>query len=170
MSEEERQKRVARRTELRAGRERGARQGTISPQIKLLETEGVSFEILPAASPNDTWLAESFPWGGGATSPRIHWEKVAIRVKGPRLMPNENEERQWMESLTISQHLEDGAVTVLSDNGLNPGIRVTFAGLRKCPRVVSSFAQAWAFNDVGGWVFEYRAFGDGWWWGRAETK
>lgn len=104
---------------------------------------------------------------GGIFSPRIDRDHVPVCVRGPESNDDAAGEAAWLARLTADQGLADHDVVLLTGNGSDPAIRLSYRHLVAHPRVVSCGFDVWVACEAGGWAIEFLRFGDGWWWGRA---
>lgn len=147
---------------LRARRER------IRERTELLDAHGVAYELSFDDGAQVAWVWRHFAMGGGLLSPRVDWERVRVRDRGPASGEGDGEAAAWLARLSAAHGLWDGdAVVVLTGNGADPAVHLAFGGLVTHPQVVSCGSDVWVVCEAGGWLIEFLRFQDGWWWGRA---
>jgi hypothetical protein len=167
MNADQRERLTQRRRSLQEATAARERAESIRYRTGILDSAGVSYEVVLDDMKHSAWLWSHFPVTGGLSSPRIHRENVQSFAKGPESDAGDDSVTAWLSSLCSGNGLAGSEVILLTDNALNPALVMRFEAIVVHPSVVSCGFDAWVTCADEGWALEFLADGAGWWWGRA---
>lgn len=170
MDPDRRQRLEAKRRELREELATREQVESVRHRTAVLDELGVAYDLVLDDRDIVEWMWAHFPTGGGLLSARIDWGRVATWEAGPDPLAGDAELGAWLARLRDGVAPGDGGVVLMTGNGVNPGIRVSWADVVAHPPVVSSDGELWVVCRADGWVIEYTPYHEGWRWGRASRQ
>lgn len=167
MDEKHRRRLELRRIELQEEVKLRSRRESVRERTDILDAHGVPYELLFEDRDTIEWVWRHFPKTGGLLSPCIDWPRVPVREVGPESDAQNHELSAWLTKVAADHGLGDCTVVLLSGNGSDPMIGVSFRALTAHPEVASCGFDVWIVCEAGGWAMEFLRFQHGWNWGRA---
>jgi hypothetical protein len=143
--------------------------------LDFLDRHGIAYELAwwnpedrePGADPV-RWLVEHFP-NASHSAVEIDWEAADGAIRGPEPEAPAPEVVAWFEGLRAEGRIDNGDVTLATDNGYDPMIRLRFGAVREVPQLFQLDGPAWwILAPERGWAIQYR-WTEPWWWGRVAT-
>jgi hypothetical protein len=143
--------------------------------LDFLDAHGIPYELTWWDPDGDDqgvdpvhWILEHFPSGSDSVL-QIDWSVAEGAVRGPEPEASAEELAGWFEELRAGGRIGDCRVTLLTDNGHDPMIHLSFGDIRPVPQLFKLEPPAWwVVCREGGWVLQYR-WTEPWWWGPAAS-